>query len=98
MGVPAPLGKRENLPPPLRPDCDMRRVLITQMGLVTMVLLAPATMEDQKLTMMVLSAGCQQSSRDLKCTRGGAVQWPFIRGGKGAHVLWYWPITVLLLL
>lgn len=34
---------------------------MTQMGFVTMVLLAPATMEDQKFTTMVLSAGCQQS-------------------------------------
>lgn len=34
---------------PLTDACDMSRVLITQMGLVTTVLLAPATMEDQKL-------------------------------------------------
>ena len=68
MGVPAPLGNRENRPPPFRPDCDIRRVLITQMGFVTIVLLAPATMEDQKLTMMVLSASCQQSSWDPRAT------------------------------
>jgi hypothetical protein len=32
------------------------------MGFVTMVLLAPATMDDQKFTTIVLSAACQQSS------------------------------------
>ena len=31
-------------------DWDMRRVLMTQMGLVATVLLAPAMMEDQKFT------------------------------------------------
>lgn len=98
MGVPAPLGNRENRPPPFRPDCDMRRVLITQMGFVTMVLLAPATMEDQKLTMMVLSAGCQQSSWDIRATGSEAAPRPAIRAGKGADVLWCWPIIVLLLL
>lgn len=30
-------------------DCDMSRVLMTHIGFVTIVLLAPATMEDQKL-------------------------------------------------
>ena len=48
------LGKREKPVLPCRPDCDMRRVLMTQMGLVTMVLLAPAIIEDQKLTTIVL--------------------------------------------
>lgn len=54
VGVLDPLGKREKPDLPFRPDCDIRRVLMTQMGLVTMVLLAPATMEDQKLTTKVL--------------------------------------------
>lgn len=72
MGVLAPLGNRENRPLPFRPDCDIRRVLITQIGFVTMVLLAPATMDDQKLTMMVLSAVCQQNSWILRATGGGA--------------------------
>ena len=31
------------------PDWDIRRVLITHMGFVTIVLLAPAIIEDQKL-------------------------------------------------
>lgn len=30
-------------------DCDMSRVLMTHMGFVTNVLLAPAMMDDQKL-------------------------------------------------
>jgi hypothetical protein len=44
------LGKWEEW---FRPDrgllCDMSRVLMTQMGFVAIVLLAPATMDDQKL-------------------------------------------------
>lgn len=35
--------------------CDMSRVLITQIGFVTMVEDDPATIEDQKLTMLTLS-------------------------------------------
>jgi hypothetical protein len=40
----------------------MRRVLITHIGLVTIVLLAPAIIDDQKLMMKGLSGGqpCQQ--------------------------------------
>jgi hypothetical protein len=49
VGVFPDLGKTDMcLLYPLE-DCDMRRVLMTQMGLVTTVLLAPATIEDQKL-------------------------------------------------
>lgn len=36
--------------------CDMSRVLMTQIGFVTIVLLAPAIMEDQKLMTWLLSA------------------------------------------
>lgn len=36
--------------------CDIKRVLMTHIGLVTMVEEAPATMEEQKLTTFGLSA------------------------------------------
>ena len=39
----------------LRLICDIKRVLMTHMGLVTMVEEAPATIEEQKLTMFGLS-------------------------------------------
>lgn len=55
MGVLAPLGKCEKLCLLWWPVCDMRRVLMTQIGLVTIVLLAPAIIEDQKLIMKGLS-------------------------------------------
>lgn len=70
VGVLAPLGNRENRALSLRPDCDMRRVLMTHMGFVTIVLLAPATMDDQKLTTIVLSASCQQVSWTLSRSPG----------------------------
>ncbi len=35
-------------------DCDISRVLITQIGFVTIVLLAPAIIEDQKLMKVLL--------------------------------------------
>ena len=52
----APLGKSEYCVLSWLEDCDMRRVLMTHIGFVTMVLLAPAMMEDQKLTTKPLSA------------------------------------------
>jgi hypothetical protein len=38
-----------------RLTCDISRVLITQIGFVTMVEDDPATIEDQKLTMLTFS-------------------------------------------
>lgn len=55
VGVLAPLGNRENRCLSWWPVCDIRRVLITQMGFVTIVLLAPAMMDDQKLITKVFS-------------------------------------------
>jgi hypothetical protein len=37
--------------------CDIKRVLMTHMGLVTIVEEAPATIEEQKLTIFGLSDG-----------------------------------------
>ena len=48
VGVFPDLGNKDTCLLPLE-DCDMSRVLITQIGLVTTVLEAPATMDDQKL-------------------------------------------------
>lgn len=45
---------------------------MTQIGFVTMVLLAPATMDDQKLTTMVLPGNCQQSLLTPTTTLGKA--------------------------
>lgn len=59
VGVLDPLGNSEKLVLLWRPVCDISRVLMTHMGFVTMVLLAPAMMDDQKLTTKVLSAHCQ---------------------------------------
>lgn len=56
MGVFDPLGKRENKCLSCFPDCDIRRVLITHIGLVATVLEAPAIMDDQKLITKGLSA------------------------------------------
>lgn len=55
VGVFDPLGKTENRGLLWCPVWDMSLVLMTQMGFVTMVLLAPAMMEDQKLTTKLLS-------------------------------------------
>lgn len=56
VGVLAPLGNRENRCLSWWPVCDISRVLITQMGFVTTVLLAPAMMDDQKFITKVFSA------------------------------------------
>lgn len=58
-----PLGKSEYLCLLWVPDWDMSLVLITHMGFVTMVLLAPAIMDDQKLITNVFSAFSFRISR-----------------------------------
>ena len=42
------------------PDWDIKRVLITHMGFVTIVLLAPAIIEDQKLIAVLLCSTMSQ--------------------------------------
>lgn len=49
-------------------DCDINRVLITQMGLVTTVLLAPATIEDQKLIKVWLCSSEYETRISTKST------------------------------
>lgn len=66
VGVLDSFGKREKRVLPWWPDCDMRRVLMTQMGLVTTVLQAPATTDDQKLTIIVLPEKLSAGSLFLK--------------------------------
>lgn len=67
----------------------MRRVLITQIGFVTMVLLAPATIEDQKFTTMVLSAGCQQSSEGSRAAWQLGTDESSVEGGGRTVMLAY---------
>src|ERR1700761_1508875 len=56
VGVLAPLGKKEKPWRSWWPVWDMRRVLMTHIGLVTTVLQAPAMMEDQRLMTNEVSA------------------------------------------
>jgi len=58
-----PLGKSEYCVLSWLVDCDMRRVLMTHIGFVQMVLLAPAMMDDQKLTTKPFSAQSPVSIR-----------------------------------
>ena len=67
VGVLPDRGKADTccLAPPLE-DCDIRRVLMTHMGLVTTVLLAPAKMDDQKLMASWLCTGAAGGQRARK--------------------------------
>lgn len=72
MGVLAPLGKEENLCLLWWPDWDMSLVFITHIGFVTMVLLAPAIMDDQKFITKVFSVeqSLNQPDTNLKDKEG----------------------------
>lgn len=82
----APLGKSEYCVLSWLVDCDMRRVLMTHIGFVQIVLLAPAMMEDQKLTTKPFSAQVW-SALELLLLPTDSQDLP-----------WYWPRNSFVLL
>lgn len=59
---------------------------MTQMGFVTMVLLPPAIMEDQKLITMLLSTSCQHAGR-MKVDRARSTPMPQATCQGTFHIL-----------